>query len=70
MTDKSLIHMAAISDRPDIMDILCSAQANACAKDNDNLSPLMYGLLNGSVSIVKSLLSRDAYNLDEADHNG
>lgn len=70
-TGKSPVHMAAISDRLDVMERLCSAKADTCAKDDDGLSPLMYGLLNNSVSIVKFLLSRDAYyNLEDVDPKG
>jgi ankyrin repeat protein len=64
------VHIAAISNRPDVMEVLCSAGADACAKDGDGLSPLMYGLLKGSVPIVGSLLSKDAYDLYEADPKG
>jgi ankyrin repeat protein len=61
------VHMAAISDRPDAMELLCSAGADARAKDDNGLSPLMYGLVNRSSTIVQALLSRDAYDPEETD---
>ncbi|KAK0618010.1 ankyrin repeat-containing domain protein [Bombardia bombarda] len=64
------VHAAAISDRSDVMEILCSAQADARAKDDNGLSPLMHAVLNNSVSVFKFLLSQHAYDLDEADSKG
>ncbi|GAP87168.2 putative ankyrin repeat-containing domain protein [Rosellinia necatrix] len=64
------VHMAAINDRLDVMKLLKSKEANFQAKDSDGFSPLMYGLLSNSVSIVKFLLSLNAFNPDEADPKG
>ncbi|KAK6192984.1 hypothetical protein LQW54_012929 [Pestalotiopsis sp. IQ-011] len=64
------VHIAAISGRDDVMGFLLSKQTDVCIKDDDGISPLLYGLTYNHSSVVKLLLSEGTYDLGEADPKG
>ncbi|RYP42216.1 hypothetical protein DL767_000380 [Monosporascus sp. MG133] len=64
---KSPVHVAAASDRVDVLQVLISAGADPLARDTDGRSVLMHGVANRSADAVNYLLAENAFDVSEAD---
>ncbi|KID84473.1 Ankyrin repeat-containing domain protein [Metarhizium guizhouense ARSEF 977] len=63
------IHIAAISDRADVLQVLVNAGANPLARDADGRSALIHGVANLSDEAVEYLLREGYFDADEVDTN-
>ncbi|RYP64180.1 hypothetical protein DL771_008871 [Monosporascus sp. 5C6A] len=61
------VHVAAASDRVDVLQVLVNAGADPLARDTDGRSALMHGVANCSADAVNYLLENNAFDVSEAD---
>lgn len=66
---RSPVHIAAITDRVDVLQVLVSAGVDPLARDADGRSALIHGVANLSDEVVEYLLKKDYFDPDEMDTN-
>jgi ankyrin repeat protein len=64
---QSPVHVAATSDRVDVLQVMVSAVADPLSRDTDGQSALMHGVVNRSADVVNYLLANNVFDVSEAD---